>query len=75
VSHPLQPAEREELRHALEHDLKTSLSVISGYAELLRLREDEASRREAIQQIIEGVDRLRRELDELAQRLADPPSR
>jgi signal transduction histidine kinase len=44
VTHPLQPTEREELRRVLEHDLKTSLSVISGYAELLRLREDEASR-------------------------------
>jgi signal transduction histidine kinase len=53
----------------LEHDLKSSLSVISGLAELVRLREDEASRREAVQRIIEGVDRPRRELDELASRL------
>jgi signal transduction histidine kinase len=72
VSRPLHPIERAELRRVLEHDLKSSLSVISGYAELLQLREDEASRREAVRQILEAVDRLRRELDELASRLAEP---
>jgi CheY-like chemotaxis protein len=61
--------EREEVRRALEHDLKTPLSVIAGYAELLRDRDDEQLRREAVERILLGVARLRAELDALARRI------
>ncbi len=61
--------EREEVRRTLEHDLKTPLAVISGYAELLRDRDDERTRSEAIERILDGVQRLRSELDALAERV------
>jgi CheY-like chemotaxis protein len=64
--------EREEVRRTLEHDLKTPLAVIAGYAELLRERDDERTRSDAVERILEGVQRLRSELDALAARIRDP---
>lgn len=50
--------------------MKTPLAVIAGYAELLRVRDDESMRNEAIERILEGVQRLRSELDALAERVS-----
>jgi CheY-like chemotaxis protein len=65
--------DRDALRSALAHDLKTPLSVIVGYAELLRARDDEATRREAPERILEAAERLRLEIDALVERLAPVP--
>jgi signal transduction histidine kinase len=56
-------------RDALAHDLKSSLSVIVGYAELLRARDDETIRREAPERILEAAERLGLEIDALVERL------
>jgi hypothetical protein len=45
--------------------------VIVGYAELLRLRDDDATRLEAADRLIEAAERLRTQLDELLARLDD----
>lgn len=50
--------EVEELRSALAHELKTPLAVISGYVELLRIREDPRSREEAMDRIAEATQQL-----------------
>lgn len=63
----------DALRSALAHDLKTPLSVIAGYAELLRTRDDEVTRREAPERILEAAERLRIEIDALVERLAPEP--
>jgi len=47
------------------HDVKTPLTVISGYAELLLARDDEKTRREAPARILEAVERLSAEIDRL----------
>lgn len=65
--------EQEEVRRTVEHDLKTPLAVIAGYAELLRDRDDERTRIEAVEQILAGVERLRSELDALAERIGGAP--
>jgi CheY-like chemotaxis protein len=44
--------------------------VIGGYAELLRDRDDERTRSEAVERILDGVQRLRSELDALAERVS-----
>jgi CheY-like chemotaxis protein len=72
---PFGAREREEVRRAVEHDLRTPLAVIAGYAELLRDRNDERTRSEAIERILEGVERLRSELDALAARVSRVPER
>jgi CheY-like chemotaxis protein len=63
----------DALRSALAHDLKTPLSVIAGYAELLRTRDDEVTRREAPERILEAAERLRLEIDALVERLTPAP--
>jgi CheY-like chemotaxis protein len=50
-------------RSELAHELRNPLAVISGYAELLRLRDDERTRLEAADRILEAVDQLSRALD------------
>lgn len=68
------PHEREDILRALEHDLKTPLAMIAGYAELLRDRDDERTRGTAVARILDGVERLRSELDALAERLGNAPA-
>ena len=53
----------------LIHDLRTPLSVITGYAELLVLKPTDAVRIEASARIIEAADRLQADIDRLAERL------
>lgn len=60
---------RGQLRAQLDHDLKTPLAVIIGYAELIATREDEESRVEASRMIIAAAERLSLEIDELLDRL------
>lgn len=48
--------------------------MIAGYAELLRIRDDEQTRREAPERILEAVERMRTELDALAQRIGPAPA-
>lgn len=52
-------------RQRVAHDVKAPLSVISGYAELLLVRNDETTRREAPARILEAVERLSAEIDGL----------
>lgn len=54
----------------LAHDVKTPLSVISGYAELLLVRNDEKTRREAPTRILEAAERLAAEIDGLLELVA-----
>ncbi len=60
----------DKLRSTLAHELKTPLAVITGYADLLRIREDEGMRREASERILEAAERLSHGIDELVERLA-----
>jgi CheY-like chemotaxis protein len=62
---------REEVRRTIEHDLKTPLAVIMGYAELLRDRTDDRTRDEAAVRILESAERLRSEIDGLAGRISN----
>lgn len=55
----------EEARALLAHELRNPLAVIVGYAELLKLRDDDQTRREAADAILQAADRLSRILDEL----------
>jgi two-component system nitrogen regulation sensor histidine kinase GlnL len=55
----------DELLSALAHDLRTPISVIAGYAELIERRSDEPKTREAAGNILEAADRLRSAVDRL----------
>lgn len=59
----------EEARALLAHELRNPLAVIVGYAELLKLRDDDRTRREAAEAILEAAKRLSGLLDELAEEL------
>ena len=54
-----------ELAASLAHELKNHLSAIVGFAELLALRDDEATRREAATMILEASRALSARIDEL----------
>ncbi|MGB2874586.1 MAG: histidine kinase dimerization/phospho-acceptor domain-containing protein [Gaiellaceae bacterium] len=54
-----------ELISDLAHELRTPISAIAGFAELLRVRDDERLRLEAADQILAGTARLSRFVDEL----------
>ena len=53
----------EALPPSLEHELKTALAMIVGYAELLQTREDEETRREASEGILQAARRLSSTID------------
>jgi len=55
----------DEILSALAHDLKTPISVIVGYAELIERRSEEAKTREAARNILEAAERLRSAVDRL----------
>jgi signal transduction histidine kinase len=55
----------EELVATVAHQVKTPLAVIRGYAELLGVRDDEATRHEAAAQIREAAEVLDVMLDDL----------
>ncbi|HEY8630403.1 MAG TPA: histidine kinase dimerization/phospho-acceptor domain-containing protein [Gaiellaceae bacterium] len=55
----------DEILSALAHDLRTPISVIVGYAELIEKRSAEAKTREAACLILEAADRLRSAVDAL----------
>jgi signal transduction histidine kinase len=55
----------EEVLSALAHDLRTPISVIAGYAELIEKRSEEAKTREAASIILEAAERLRSTVDSL----------
>ena len=65
----------ERLRTLVEHELRTPLSVIVGYAELLRVRSEEAFRLEAAGRIAEAAERLSGGLDQLLDAAFVPPPR
>jgi signal transduction histidine kinase len=58
-------AELDRRLSAIAHDLQTPLSVIIGYAELLRMRDDEQTRREAPVRIQEAAERLSTLIEDL----------
>lgn len=47
-----------EFLSAVSHDLRTPLAVIVGYAELIANRDDEATRREGSERILQAAERL-----------------
>ena len=49
----------------LAHELKTPLTVITGFAELLAARDDERTRREAAPRIMEAAEQLSSVIDDL----------
>ena len=61
-------------RDALLHELRTPLAVINGYAELLAVRDDEATRREAAARIAEAAARLGALVEDLAAAVAGTPA-
>lgn len=65
--------EASELISELAHELKTPLAAITGFAELLRHRDDDHTRREAPRLIGEAAERLSKVVDDLVEILhADP---
>jgi len=55
----------DEVLSALAHELRTPISVIVGYAELIEKRSTEDRTREAAGLILEAADRLRSAIDAL----------
>ena len=64
------PQRPDEQLSALAHELKTPLAVIAGFAELLAVRDDERTRREATAQIMVASERLANALDDLLKGIA-----
>jgi signal transduction histidine kinase len=54
-----------EILAAVAHDLRTPISVIVGYAELIERRTEEPKTREAAGNILEAAERLRSAVDRL----------
>jgi signal transduction histidine kinase len=65
------PAPDEQAITKLAHELKNPLAVIQGYAELLRLRDDDRTRAEAAARIHEAAEQLGHVVDDLLAFLAD----
>ena len=72
ASHTQQPDPQhpDEQLSSLAHELKTPLAVIAGFAELLAVRDDEQTRREATAQIMVATERLANALDDLLKGIA-----
>jgi len=64
------PQRPDEQLSALAHELKTPLAIIAGFAELLAVRDDEQTRREATAQIMVASERLTNALDDLLKGIA-----
>ena len=64
---------RNGLPPAVVHELKTALSMIVGFAELLETREDPETRAEATRGIVQAADRLRGLVEEMAGNGLDDP--
>ena len=59
-----------ELWSTAAHDLRTPLTVIAGYAELLLQRDDEETRRDAAEQILAATTRISSGIDDVLTLLA-----
>jgi signal transduction histidine kinase len=55
----------DEILSAVAHDLRTPISVIVGYAELIERRLEDPKTREAAGNILEAADRLRSAVNRL----------
>jgi len=58
-------ARADRLVSELSHELHTPLALIVGYAELLQIRTDEVTRRDAPTRILEAAERLAAAMDTL----------
>ena len=65
-----EPQRPDDQLSSLAHELKTPLAVIAGFAELLAVRDDERTRREATAQIMVATERLANALDDLLKGIA-----
>ena len=63
-----------QLSEALVHELRTSLSMIMGFAELLETREDPETRTEATRGIVQAARRLQTTIDSMLGREDDHPT-
>jgi CheY-like chemotaxis protein len=63
-----------QLSEALVHELRTSLSMIMGFAELLETREDPETRSEATRGITQAARRLQTTIDSMLGREEDHPA-
>jgi CheY-like chemotaxis protein len=62
---PPRTSAHDELLSEVAHRLRTPLGVITGYVELLRLRDDPGLRADALPRIEEAADRLSQTIDRL----------
>jgi signal transduction histidine kinase len=53
------------------HELKSPLAVINGFAELLSVRDDERTRKEAAERILVAANQLTKAIDDLLELLAE----
>ena len=67
TSHPKSESPHGPLPPHLVHELKTALSMIMGFAELLETREDEETRSEATQGIVLAATRLQATIDSMTE--------
>ncbi len=56
----------------ISHDLRTPISVIVGYSELLATRDDERTRVEAVARIREAAEELQRRIDAIVDEAVAP---